>query len=78
MLLMCTFRNNGLGMASVFARLGGMVAPQFLGLASVWSKLPLLCFGLISLLGSILCVMLPETSGRSLPQNIEDMQHTTK
>ena len=61
-----------MGMASVCARVGGMVAPQFLVLADFYKPLPLLLFGILSLIGGAMCLLLPETKGKPLPQNFEE------
>jgi len=69
-------RTTALGFCSVFARLGGILAPQLAILlpSLTFSELPLLIFGCTSLLGSVLAFQLPETVGHMLPENFIHVQ----
>lgn len=69
---MLIFRNIGMGVSSMCARIGGMLAPQILELSRFWAPLPLILFGGLAFLAGALVMFLPETSGRPLPQTIED------
>ncbi|KAK3775885.1 hypothetical protein RRG08_011449 [Elysia crispata] len=65
-------RNIGLGFGLVWARLGGVLAPQF----NQWSKALLgfdaiYVFGVLSLVGGFAILLLPETHRRRLPDVIE-------
>lgn len=71
-------RNIGMGISSMSARIGGMLAPQILDLGAVWGPLPLLLFGVLSAVAGSLALLLPETNGRPLPQTIEDVTHPEK
>ncbi|KAH9489363.1 hypothetical protein Btru_056470 [Bulinus truncatus] len=65
-------RNQALGLSSSFARLGGMIAP-FMGLLAelaIWA--PGLLMAVLSGLVCVLLIFLPETSGRELPQTMEE------
>ncbi|CAL1546071.1 unnamed protein product [Lymnaea stagnalis] len=69
------YRNQALGVASLIGRIGGMLAP-FMGLLAdqaVWA--PGLAIAFCSLLVCLLMRCLPETNGRELPQNIEELQN---
>ena len=66
------YRNVGLGISSSCSRIGGMVAPQFLMLGSYMPSLPLVLFGSLSLTAGGLALLLPETRGKSLPQDFEE------
>ncbi|CAG5130923.1 unnamed protein product [Candidula unifasciata] len=66
-------RNIGMGVASMSARIGGILAPFFLDLKTVSEALPLILFGGLSLLAGSLALMLPETAGKPLPQLPEDV-----
>ena len=59
-------------MASMSARLGGVLAPLILELASIHAALPLLVFGSLSVLAATLAFLLPETAGKPLPQMLRD------
>lgn len=65
-------RNSGVGLSSTMARVGSMVAPfvATLGHTSAW--LPPLVFGIVPLIGSCLCIILPNTRGRKLPDTLEE------
>lgn len=56
------------------ARLGGMLAPQILELNIFWGPLPLILFGGLAIFAGFLALLLPETSGKPLPQTIEDLK----
>ncbi len=62
-----------MGTASMCARIGGMLAPQIVLLGDYSAPLPLLIFGIISLIGGFLGLLLPEPTGKPLPQNFHDM-----
>ncbi|KAI3381222.1 hypothetical protein SNEBB_002699 [Seison nebaliae] len=66
-------RNSAMGLCSMMARIGSMLAPQFVILGEkVWAPLPLIIFGAFGLSAGIMSLMLPETLGEPLPQTIED------
>ncbi|KAI0215704.1 Organic cation transporter protein [Lamellibrachia satsuma] len=68
-------RNLGVGMCAFWARVGGVVAPQVLVLGTIWSKsVPLVIFGILSLLGSFTSLLLPETLGKPLPDTIDQAE----
>ncbi|XP_056438938.1 solute carrier family 22 member 13 [Gadus chalcogrammus] len=68
-------RQTGIGMCGVFARIGGVLAP-LINLLHIHSPVsPLLIFGTVPLLGAALCVALPETAGRPLPDTVEDAEN---
>ncbi|CAH1788106.1 unnamed protein product [Owenia fusiformis] len=65
-------RNVGLGAGSSFGRIGGLITPQIYLLASVWFGLPYVVLGGIPLGAALLSLMLPETRGIRLPENLSD------
>lgn len=65
-------RNSGVGLSSTMARIGSMVAPFVATLAHKTAWLPPLAFGVIPLVGSCLCVLLPDTRGKKLPDTLEE------
>lgn len=70
-------RNIGMGVSSMCARLGGMVAPQILELSTFWGPLPLILFGGLAVLSGCLSLLLPETSGKPLPQTLDDLKRSS-
>ncbi|KAG8011056.1 Solute carrier family 22 member 6, partial [Nibea albiflora] len=67
-------RQNGIGMGSVCARTGGVLAPMMHLLKSISPQAPMALCGLCPLLGSALTLLLPETANRPLPDTIEDVE----
>lgn len=65
-------RNFGIGIASMVARIGPMIAPFILSLTIVQPALPPLIFGVVPLISAALILLLPETRGKPLPATIED------
>ena len=65
-----------MGTCSLFARIGGMLAPQVVSLGSLWfASLPLVIMGVLSLLGGItILALLPETLGKPLPDTCRDAE----
>ncbi|XP_029643865.2 solute carrier family 22 member 3-like [Octopus sinensis] len=66
-------RANGIGMASMFARLGSMCAPFILQLSSYAKWLPLSIYSVLSIISGLLLLLLPETKDKDLPQEIDDL-----
>lgn len=66
-------RTTAVGASSSFARVGGMIAPIVMFLATVWKPFPLLIMGGSSLVGGALVFLnLPETLGELLPDTMEE------
>ncbi|XP_015509581.2 uncharacterized protein LOC107216806 [Neodiprion lecontei] len=66
------FRHSLLGFCSMIARIGSMIAPQMPLLATYMASLPMLVFGAVALVASILSLSFPETAGIKLPDTIEE------
>ncbi|CAL1533640.1 unnamed protein product [Lymnaea stagnalis] len=66
-------RNIGMGVASMSARIGGILAPIILDLEVISKPLPLVLFGGLALFAGSLAILLPETAGKPLPQLPEDV-----
>jgi len=66
-------RNVGLGSASVWARVGGIIAP-YIGreLGKTSPDAPLFIFGATSLIAAGLVLFLPETKGVTPPSTVEE------
>uniref|UniRef100_A0A667XAJ7 Si:dkey-166k12.1 n=1 Tax=Myripristis murdjan TaxID=586833 RepID=A0A667XAJ7_9TELE len=68
-------RQTGIGMSSMFARMGGVLAPIINMLHNRSPTAPLVIFGCSPLLGAVLALALPETAGRPLPDTVEDAEN---
>ncbi|XP_013149716.1 PREDICTED: organic cation transporter protein-like isoform X1 [Papilio polytes] len=65
-------RNSGVGLASTVARIGSMVAPFVATLRLTYFWLPPLAFGVVPLIGAGLCLVLPDTRGKKLPDTLDE------
>ncbi|XP_029643870.1 organic cation transporter protein-like [Octopus sinensis] len=68
-------RANGLGVASVSARIGGIIAPFILQLSAYIKWLPLSIYGVLSVMSGMLLLLLPEPKDKDLPQTFEDLEN---
>ncbi|NWS19300.1 S22AD protein, partial [Pachyramphus minor] len=60
-------RQTGVGLCSMSARVAGVLAPLVRLLGRYHQAIPMAIFGSAPVLGGLLCVLLPETSGMELP-----------
>ncbi|XP_070843499.1 organic cation transporter protein [Chaetodon trifascialis] len=67
-------RQNGIGIGSMCARIGGVLAPMMYLLRGISPHIPMALCGLCPLLGSALTLLLPETASKPLPDTIEDVE----
>ncbi|XP_030828584.1 organic cation transporter protein-like [Strongylocentrotus purpuratus] len=65
-------RSVAMGTCSMFARVAGILAPLILTLARIWTPLPLVIYGSVSVIAGLLTLFLPETLGQKLPETIEE------
>ncbi|XP_054752662.1 organic cation transporter protein-like [Lytechinus pictus] len=65
-------RSAAMGMCSMFSRISGILAPLILTLARIWTPLPLVIYGSVSVIAGLLTLFLPETLGQKLPETIEE------
>ncbi|XP_042633308.1 solute carrier family 22 member 6-A-like [Cyprinus carpio] len=70
-------RQNGIGMGSMCARAGGVIAPIIYLLRNISRHAPMVVFGLCPLIGAALTMFLPETAHKPLPDTIEDVERTS-
>ncbi|KAK3888657.1 hypothetical protein Pcinc_007270 [Petrolisthes cinctipes] len=68
------YRSAGIGACSMCARVGGILAPIISSLSSIYKPLPLLVFGVLSIISGCLIVLLPETVGSELPQTLQESE----
>lgn len=74
LVFLLSFRQNGIGMGSMCARIGGVLAPMLHLLRRLSPEAPMVLCGLFPLLGSALTLILPETANKPLPDTIEDIE----
>ncbi|KAK6492196.1 solute carrier family 22 member 13-like [Huso huso] len=60
-------RQTGVGLVSMSASVGGIIAPLIRLLEVYHSSIPLVIYGVTPLIGSVLCILLPETLNTELP-----------
>ncbi|CAH2238399.1 jg21104 [Pararge aegeria aegeria] len=65
-------RNSAIGISSMMARLGSMVAPFVAGLRPHGKWCAPIAFGVFPMIAALVCILLPETKGVELPMTIED------
>ncbi|ELT94945.1 hypothetical protein CAPTEDRAFT_62237, partial [Capitella teleta] len=65
-------RNLGFGMASVWGRIGGTIAPFSSFIKVAWA--PSVAFSICALVTGVLALLLPETLNRPLPETIEEIE----
>jgi len=68
-----TIRNSAMGLVSVAARLGGIMAPFIVLLGEYHPNLQFTVFGLLSLSAGLINLKLPETRGKKLPDSVREM-----
>ncbi|GBP82659.1 Organic cation transporter 1 [Eumeta japonica] len=71
-------RNAALGVSSMMARVGSMVAPFIVGLNEVAEWMPPIAFGVMPIIAAVLCFFLPETKGCHLMTTIEEGENFGK
>ncbi|XP_030848254.1 organic cation transporter protein [Strongylocentrotus purpuratus] len=73
-----SLRTAGLGICSMTGRIANILAPLILLTTEYWIHTPLVIFGSCTILAGILCLFLPETRGKKLPETIEDGENFGK
>ncbi|GFN80514.1 solute carrier family 22 member [Plakobranchus ocellatus] len=69
-----SIRNHGMGVSSFFENFGSISAPFIVFAAKSIPELPLILFGMISIIGGVMATALPETHQRPLPQTVEEVE----
>lgn len=67
-------RNIGVGVSSMSARVGGILAPQIVALNRFSRPVPFVVFGVLGIVCALLCVFLPETLDVPLPDAVPPRQ----
>ncbi|CAH2084820.1 unnamed protein product [Euphydryas editha] len=65
-------RSSGVGIGCMCASVSGALTPLISLLDTLNPKIPTMIFGFLALLSGFSTLFLPETTGRTLPQSIED------
>ncbi|XP_055520971.1 solute carrier family 22 member 13b [Leucoraja erinacea] len=68
-LLPTVIRQTGIGLVSMFARLGGIIVPLIMILDQDHPGISLILFGISSLVAGSLSLLLPETTNKELPDH---------
>ncbi len=68
-----TIRNSGMGLVSLAARIGGMLAPYVARLGTVLPNLHFILVGLLALTAGFAGLVLPDTKNVSLPESLSDL-----
>ena len=71
-------RNAGMGVSSLSARVGGMVAPFIVLIGDHHVSLPMFVFACTALLAGIAGLKLHETQGKRMPETFEDLEDSKK
>ncbi|CAC5425496.1 SLC22A4_5 [Mytilus coruscus] len=71
-------RSIGFGIGLIAARIGGMFAPYTSFLTSYIEWGPGIIFGVFCVISTLLQLLLPETSGKELPQSIKELTEWNK
>ncbi|XP_074055223.1 solute carrier family 22 member 13-like [Macrotis lagotis] len=67
-------RQTGMGLVAIFSRIAGILTPLVSLLGEYHSAIPMAIYGTLPALVGILCVMLPETKGKTLQDSIDDLE----
>ncbi|KAM3919839.1 solute carrier family 22 member 6-B-like [Leptodactylus fuscus] len=67
-------RQSGMGVGTMMARLGGIVAPLIQMTAEYYLHLPLIIYSLCPILSGVAACFLPETLGVPLPETIQEVE----
>ncbi|XP_044125193.1 solute carrier family 22 member 6-B-like [Bufo gargarizans] len=70
-------RQSGMGLGTMMARLGGIVAPLVQMTADFYIHLPLIIYSLCPIFSGIASCFLPETLGVPLPETIQEVESPT-
>ncbi|XP_005089749.1 solute carrier family 22 member 5 [Aplysia californica] len=67
-------RNHAVGISSCFENFGSIAAPFIVFSAKSHPEFPMILFGIVSVIGGLMTLFMPETHRRPLPQTIEEVE----
>uniref|UniRef100_A0A8C9QYI1 Solute carrier family 22 member 4 n=2 Tax=Scleropages formosus TaxID=113540 RepID=A0A8C9QYI1_SCLFO len=67
-------RNVAMGTCSMTARIGSIISPFIIYLGNYYKYLPYILIGSVTVIAGLLCLLLPESFGKTLPEEIGQMQ----
>ncbi|XP_054611793.1 solute carrier family 22 member 4-like [Dunckerocampus dactyliophorus] len=67
-------RNTAMGCCSMAARVGTIISPFIIYLGQYYKALPYILMGTLAIFGAMICLLLPETFGKPLPESMTQMQ----
>nr|KAG5701350.1 hypothetical protein BaRGS_006124 [Batillaria attramentaria] len=68
-------RNHAVGLCSFFENIGSIAAPQIVYAAKTLTKLPMTVFAVMTVLGAVMIVFLPETHNTPLPHTLREAEN---
>ncbi|XP_075426081.1 solute carrier family 22 member 6-B-like isoform X1 [Ascaphus truei] len=69
-------RQSGMGLGTMMARVGGIIAPLVQMTADYYHHLPLIIYGSCPIISGIAACLLPETLGVALPETIAEVERS--
>ncbi|XP_051902141.1 solute carrier family 22 member 4-like [Hippocampus zosterae] len=67
-------RNTAMGCCSMAARVGTIISPFIIYLGQYYKALPYILMGSLAISGAFVCLLLPESFGKPLPETLTQMQ----
>nr|XP_004662050.1 solute carrier family 22 member 13 [Jaculus jaculus] len=67
-------RQTGMGLVSIFARIGGIITPLVILLGQYHPTIPMVILGSLPIGAGLLCALLPETRGQTLKDSVQDLE----
>ena len=73
-LMPTTVRAAGVGSSSLVSKIGGTLSTTVAALADIHPAIPTLIFTVMAITSGALTLFLPETRGRKMPENFDDVE----